>query len=513
MLRILVADDERTIRRGLAAMLQRDIKEDIELLEAGNGADALKLVRQRPVDLIITDICMPLCNGLEFVEQLRQSQQNMTVIIVSGYANFEYASQAVRLGVKDYVMKPVDKKEFLELVENCIADIHKKQEDAEQKALRQIRLDQITDEVQREALRRLLEGRGDEFSRSALSEAGLDFSASGYCCAALEHDAVSGTDRKMDLAVRQQARVYISAQHAHSLTAVVRPGCIGILLWGAAETDSAVIHPLLRNLVMRVERLCRVHAVCGVSGAVYSDAQIPAAFERSCRAADRKLNGGREPVLVYGPAAIEGKLKPVFSPSLLEHWEPNCAKQILQAFRSGMETPLTQISAGCLRSSYELLMETVQSRCSGLPFEECPHFKPFSDLWSYYELYSEVEAMLQQLDSIAEEPPGGQAAKEIIHYTIDHFTEDIDLNYLAARFGKTPGYIGKLFRKGSQMGFNEFVMNERIKLAKKLLQTPGLSVQQVGEMCGYHNPKYFSTSFKKVTGMSPKSYRERGNYS
>ena len=513
MLRILIADDERTIRRGLTAMLQRDIKEDIELLEAGNGVDALKLVRQRSVDLIITDICMPMCNGLEFVEQLRQNQRNMTVIIISGYANFEYAAQAVRLGVKDYIMKPVDKKEFLELVERCIADIHKKQQDAEQEALRQIRLDQVTDEIQREALRRLLEGSDDEFNRHALSEAGLDFSSSGYCCAALEHDCVSGLDRNMDLAVRQHARVYISAQHTLSLTTVIRPGCIGILLWGAVGTDGSALHPLLRNLVLRVERLCRVHAVCGVSGAVYSAAQIPAAFARSCQAADRKLGGGREQVLVYQPNAAEHKLEPLYSPSLLEYWEPNCAKQILRSFQSGMEVPLTQTGVDRLRSSYELLKESVQSHSGGASWEECPQFKLFSDLWSYYELYSEIEAMLQQLDTAFEEQPGGQIAKEIIHYTIDHLTEDIDLNYLASRFGKTPGYIGKLFRKGSQMGFNEFVMYERIKLAKKLLRTPGLSIQQVGEMCGYYNPKYFSTSFKKVTGMSPKSYRERGNYS
>ena len=338
MLRGLIADDERLTRRGLIAMLERNIREDAEWLEAGNGEEALKLVRRRPVDLVITDICMPLCNGLEFVEQLRQSQPNLTVIIISGYANFDYAKQAVRLGVRDYIMKPVDKEEFFGLVERCIAEIQKKRQDAEEESLRQAHTERVTDELQQESLRRVLEGNGDAFSLRTLSDAGMDMSAAGYCCASLE-----------------------------------------------------------------------------------------------------------------------------------------------------------------------MLKDTAESRLR--PSDERPRFKRFSDLWSYFDLRSETEVMLQQLNAESE---GSSLTKEIIHYTIDHATEDIDLNHLASRFGKTPGYIGKLFRQGCQVGFNEFITGERIRLAKRLLRTPAFSVQQVGEKCGYLDAKYFSTTFRKVTGMSPKQYREQG---
>lgn len=82
-----------------------------------------------------------------------------------------------------------------------------------------------------------------------------------------------------------------------------------------------------------------------------------------------------------------------------------------------------------------------------------------------------------------------------------------DLNYIAEIFGKIPGYIGTLFRKENMQGFNEFVTGERIKIAKKLLKDHSLSVQKVGEMCGYYNPKYFSIVFKKAEGLSPKAYQ------
>lgn len=505
MIRILIADDETVTRRGLTAMLQRDLREEIEWLEAGNGEEALKLVRRYPVDLIITDICMPLCNGLAFVEKLRESQQNITVIIISGYANFEYAKQAVRLGVKDYIMKPVDKEEFLRLVEGCLAEIHRKQRAAEQESLQQAWLDQRNEELCQASLRRLLAGNADDFNRKTLEEAGLDFSASSYCCASLEYDFVSKPAQNMDLAVRQQVAVYLSDRKLNALSAIVHPGRIGILLWGKVE--ETITHPVLRDLIWRVERLCRVHAVCGVSGTVYSQAKIPSAFLRSVQAADRKLCGISQSLMPFEEG--ETQVEPLFAHSLLEHWEPGCGKQIIWAFQSGMAEPLSQSGINRLRLSYEQLRTAALSSFPGSLQADREPFRAFSDLWSIFELRSEVEAMVQQMDSSIEDSGGSQLAREIIHYTIDHATEDIDLNCLASRFGKTPGYIGKLFRQGSSMGFNEFVTTERIKLAKQLLRSPERTIQEIGEACGYHDAKYFSTAFRKITGISPKVFRER----
>ena len=132
MFRILVADDEKVTRRGIVTMLERSLKEEIEFIEASNGEEALQIVKQQMIHLVITDICMPLCSGLEFVGQLRKNDDDMTVIIVSGYENFEYAKQAVKLGVKDYIMKPLKREELLGLVESCIADIRKKQVEMQQ---------------------------------------------------------------------------------------------------------------------------------------------------------------------------------------------------------------------------------------------------------------------------------------------------------------------------------------------------------------------------------------------
>lgn len=511
MLRILVADDERITRKGLTVMLQRDIKEDVEWLEAANGVEALNLVRQRPVDLIITDICMPLCSGLEFVKQLRDSKKDMTVIIISGYANFEYAKQAVQLGVKDYIMKPVKKEEFLDLVERCIADIQKKKREAEQEALRQLRMEQITDQVQMESLRRLLNGTSDMLCWETLQEAGLSQSGSSFCCAALEYEMSTGWNQMMDIAVREQIKNYLADRKAEAMTAVIAPKCIVMLFYGAAARDQSIQQYILSGAALRIERLYQTQAVCGVGETVFDTEYIPMSFIQSTENADRKLGSNRKNLVFFHESNQAESNEPLFPPALLEYWEQGCTEQILQAFEIGMEQQPTWTGICRLRAAYELLYQAACRCTDSQPTEEASQFRKFSDLWSYFELRSEVEAMLQQLNAAAEEAAGsgGKMAREIIHYTIDHITEDIDLNHLSARFGKTPGYIGKLFRKGSQMGFNEFVTNERIKLAKRMLMEQSLSIQQVAELCGYYNPKYFSTAFRKVTGMSPKAYREK----
>ena len=217
------------------------------------------------------------------------------------------------------------------------------------------------------------------------------------------------------------------------------------MLWGNVE--DAITHPVLRDLILRVERLCRVHAVCGVSAAVYSLTEITSAFARSVQAAEQKLCRITQPLLLF--EEDEARVEPLFSRSLLEHWEPGCGKQILWAFQSGIKEPLSPSGVSRLRLSYNLLRTAALSELSAsFPAEQEP-FRLFSDLWSAYELKSEVEAMVQQMNSSREESGGSQLAREIIHYTIDHATEDIDLNHLASRFGKTPGISGSCFDRAA----------------------------------------------------------------
>lgn len=123
MYTMLVIDDEVWIRERLISTIDW-AAHDIEIIgEACDGAEGLKIAIEKNPDVILTDIKMPVLDGLELVKTLRQENIMSKVIIISGYNDFEYAQKAIRLGADDYILKPVDDDDLISAVTRCIDDL------------------------------------------------------------------------------------------------------------------------------------------------------------------------------------------------------------------------------------------------------------------------------------------------------------------------------------------------------------------------------------------------------
>lgn len=117
---LLVVDDEPRQRWFIVKTIH-ELRPEIKVLEAGDGQEALKIVKECPVACIITDIRMPLMDGLEFISECRKIREDILVIFLSAYPDFEYAQQAIRMGAVDYVIKPVNQtivKDMLDKLES-----------------------------------------------------------------------------------------------------------------------------------------------------------------------------------------------------------------------------------------------------------------------------------------------------------------------------------------------------------------------------------------------------------
>lgn len=117
-IKTLIVDDEEIIRKGLRSLLSNDPQIDV-IGEAGDGERALKMITQTKCDLIFMDINMPFLNGLSCIDKLQETGENPLVIIVSGYDDFNYAKQAISLGVFDYILKPIMEDTLIEVVEKA----------------------------------------------------------------------------------------------------------------------------------------------------------------------------------------------------------------------------------------------------------------------------------------------------------------------------------------------------------------------------------------------------------
>ena len=145
---VLIVDDEQLIRQGLWARIEYLGIDVDEVFEADNGLMALEIQDAHPIDLVITDICMPDMGGLELIQQMQKKNNQIQFIVLSGYAEFSYAETAIHLGVKAYLLKPVSNDDLKEAFDKAYKEMEqtasirqevqmKKRMDREQSAYQQ----------------------------------------------------------------------------------------------------------------------------------------------------------------------------------------------------------------------------------------------------------------------------------------------------------------------------------------------------------------------------------------
>ena len=124
MYKLLIVDDEDWIRERLKHTIDWGSM-DVEVIgEACDGEEALEKTKMLLPDIVLTDIRMPCINGLEYIKRLRDGNINVKVIIISGFSDFDYARNAIKLGAFDYILKPVDDDDLTGVIKRCIEDIN-----------------------------------------------------------------------------------------------------------------------------------------------------------------------------------------------------------------------------------------------------------------------------------------------------------------------------------------------------------------------------------------------------
>ncbi|NJD03240.1 MAG: response regulator, partial [Ruminiclostridium sp.] len=122
----IVVDDEALVRNGIIAKINNYCMDVIITGEAKNGFDALNLIHKMEIDFVITDIKMPIMDGIELIKQVREQNPLIEFIIISGYAEFEFAKKAIFLGVSDYILKPIENEVLREALDRIIKNIDNK---------------------------------------------------------------------------------------------------------------------------------------------------------------------------------------------------------------------------------------------------------------------------------------------------------------------------------------------------------------------------------------------------
>ena len=188
---VLIVDDEKNIRMGLKSIIERGYPGRYELLFAGDGEEALGVIRGRAVEIVITDIRMPGMDGLALIGELARRESRPIVMILSGHDDFHYAREAMQHEVKEYLLKPIVRDELFAALQRAERDLERKTALSERLGeLRLYREELLASQLNYIFLHPTMEGRGD---RGALREGGLELLFAARGAADGEPDQADGS--------------------------------------------------------------------------------------------------------------------------------------------------------------------------------------------------------------------------------------------------------------------------------------------------------------------------------
>ncbi len=507
MNKVLIVDDEPMIREGLTVLADWEKYGFIVAGTAANGKEAVDKHRELAPDLILIDIRMPMMDGLAAIAEIRKADKECHILILSGYADFTYAKQAIAHSVDGYILKPIDEDELESYIERVSATLKRRFE--QQAASRQ-----TLHLLREEWLSQLALGNPEATEGEAeppdalLGQAAKNYQLLLIDLYSREHSMSmkAAVRKKLETRITQEQNGYVFASEPF----------VGLLLC------DHVLLPDARSQLEDVLADCcgeriRYTAVAGRPKRSLQEVREEAGELRSLLKRRFMLEGGQ--IHLADTAASERQPEPVQTHTLEE-----LIRKLYYALDIGsVEGTVSAVSeasqlivashAGeqAVKSAWAQLLTAVLNKTSvatpQLTLQEDLTIITQLYLAHHYEdLLRQVEQRLKQIAERIGRLDSSSVMKRMTDFIERHHSENLKLETLAELFSYNSSYLGKLFKSHTGEHFNTYLDQVRIDHAIKLLQD-GWKVHQVSERVGYANVDYFHSKFKKYKGVSPSTFK------
>ena len=537
MVKLFLAEDEIAMREGI----KRNIPwEDIGVEFCGEGGDgelAWPVILEQKPDIVITDIKMPFMDGLQLAGLIRRELPDTRIVILSGYSEFEYAQEALRIGVTEYLLKPITPKKLREVIEKLASSVE------EEKQKKEERIDWLAEERREKSehdRRRLFKMliSGGMSSHSILEQAdemGLKIGAPYYGLLLLyvipeENNRDQEMTDEMFAEIAQEALGYYVFEHSMDSVAV--------LLAGKTSDEITGLTGCIRDKAASfLEGTGQLHYFISSGRVVSHLSQIHEVYHEVYRAAsgrfflppDRvvtsdmpfhKLLSNDNPRPIDTDEALQkGNLRSIWENFMRTGTLQEAGDFVEDAFSSIGEANassilfLNYLTMDCYFSMVRFLKDLGRdpqevNASIGDINEVMGALSSPEDSKMYLTRY--LEEVIRQRDTSASSR-NDQIIKNALSYIDNNFTDgSMSLQSTAAFAGLSPNRFSTLFSHEMGETFIEYLIRKRIERACELLMTTDMKSFEVAYASGYNDPHYFSATFKKLKGMSPMEYRRRG---
>jgi two-component system response regulator YesN len=529
MYKIIIADDEDEVREGIK------LKTDwaacgFELVgDFDNGREVFDSMETLQPDVIITDICMPFMDGLQLADSIAQQHRDVKIVFVTGFEDFEYAKQAIKLNVKDYLLKPINAHEFMNLLITIKQELDEERKKKEDLNDLRIQLNQSFPLFRERFLDIMITTRMPKaeierkFRYFRLSLFGPFYIVLVADIDEFMLDSHGDPDTESEL-LRFAAFNIVKEVFEDQNGGIVfrtRENKIVMLYSGVVEEIQTLGQSLAEKAKYNIEKYFKIKMSIGIGRLVSDMEGLAKSYQEALSALDYRFLVGRNKIVSINDLEY-GKSSDSIS---YNEWE----KKLLSALKTGnsiiasetifewmedLKTSRYSIEKcyGLIHKFLISLMHLVET----IGFDHSEVFKtdPFTQIMALKTL-DDVQLYLiktcKQIITYLSEKRTDVTKLQMLQaeaYILEHYGEEnCSINQVCSHIYMSISYFSAQFKQHTGKTFVEYLTRIRLEKAKELLHITQLKTYDIAARVGYEDPQYFSVIFKKSTGMTPKEYR------
>lgn len=511
-MKILLVDDDVIICKGMRKIIEQSHLQCTVLGEVSDGELALEFLKCHPyVNLIITDIRMPIMDGLELIKAIRKENMHIHIIVLSGFDDFEYVRTAFIDNVVDYLLKPIEPNKLIDTLQKAQKAIEEK---IVQQQLQFIMVSNTIQDIVKENY---------SIQENIKTLTKLDVSLHQYHLVIifkLDYDYLSKPSVEDSLNYLKQLAFITSERFSlnatiscyyfisnNELSFFIFSSTLNVLEQVKLNLPSLLNNPISENTTYTV----------GISMIEFGEEKIKTNFSNALEAVNLRFYNGKNSHIYY-------KLNS-FTSSHTEYNAKNHLSIILTALemhdyaslKSALEdifSHLKYIDSKSFKSKiidlFQMIFLSLPEFKSIISASQSNYLSYIEDINTYNELLTFTHSLLYNAITIMKKEQLNKPKRKIEtakKYILKNYMYGITLNDLADYVDLNPSYFSNLFKKEFGVNFSDFLLEVRINAAKALLKDTHLKIYEISTEIGYEDTISFGRAFKKKVGISPKEYR------
>lgn len=513
MLKLLIVDDESLERESIRFIIERQGIAFDTIMEAVHGQDAITKASDFEPDIILMDIKMPGIDGIEASKLIRKFLPQVRIIIQTAFDQFDYAKEAIHIGVDDFIVKPTSSERLVEVLSKTIQSIREERQALQQQEEIKDKLSQVSLYLEQEFVVNLVQGDIDEEqAKEYFSFMNIDFKF-GYGIAIRFHYSEG---QQKSLLQKQMIKKRFAdglkkrlGQIRHPFYMTTMKDVQFVLLYSCDQSLLLDRQQLVRGFVVeageQVMNQFDIYIDFGIGDIYDSISCLWKSFSQAKNMCNRKLSSPQDDnrsdyMNKIANCVVEGDEERIGG--LLEEFHELLLRDIVDHDRYKIKL-------------YEafILIEQRITELSNIKKEEYPglidrtlNLQNYSEgRLLFMEMIHERMSHIKQMKNDRTSP----LIDKIITHINAHYAENLTLEQMAEMISFTPHYLSKLFKKHLDMNFIDYVASIRHKVAKRLLRNDKYSIKEIGQAVGYDDPNYFARVFKKWEQVTPTEYRAK----